>query len=211
MRFRNRVDAGQQLAVRLSRLSPADLVAVGMPRGGVPVAAEIALALQIPLDVVIVRKLGVPTHRELAMGAIGEDGVRYIDEEIVTAFGITADQIATVERIERVELQRRSSTYRQGAPRVSLNPKTVLVVDDGTATGSSARVACRVVRAYGAHRIVLAIPIASPGWDRALNNEADEFVALAEQDFGAVGELYDNFDATSDAEVIRCLERVREH
>lgn len=214
MRFRDRVDAGQQLAARLSQLAPAQhaantLVALGMPRGGVPVAAEVARALGIALDVVLVRKLGVPSHRELAMGAIGEDGVRFVDEDTVTALRVTPEELAAVEQMERVELDRRSKKYRQGAPRISLNGKTALVIDDGIATGATARVACRVVRAHGARRIVLAIPMAPPGWEQLMHGEADEFVTVAEQPFRAVGDLYDNFEPTSDAEVVRCVHSAR--
>jgi len=209
VRFRDRVDAGQQLAARLSHLPPADLVAVAMPRGGVPVAAEVASALGIPLDVVLVRKLGVPSHREVAMGAIGEDGVRFLDEQTVHALRITPEQIATVEQAERIELERRSLTYRQGAPRISLDGKTAVVIDDGIATGATARVACRVVRAHGAERVVLAVPIAPIGWEDLLAGEADEFIAVATQEFHAVGELYDDFSATSDTEVVRCLQQAR--
>ena len=180
-----------------------------MPRGGVPVAAEVALALGIPLDVVLVRKLGVPSRRELAMGAIGEDGVRFVDEDTVAALGITAQEIASVEQMERIELERRSTEYRRGAPRISLEHKTVLVIDDGIATGATARVACRVVRAHGAHRIVLAVPIAPPGWEELLDGEADDFVTVAIQSFRAVGDLYDDFSATTDEEVIECLRRQR--
>ncbi len=211
MRFRDRVEAGQRLAALLheATIKP-DTVVVGMPRGGVPVAAELATALNLPLDVVLVRKLGVPSHPELAMGAIGEDGIRFLDEQTIEALDITPAEIAAVERMERVELERRATAYRQGTQRVPLVGKTVLVIDDGIATGSTARVACRVVRAHGAQRVVLAVPIAPRGWDHSLKGEADEFVAVAEQDFRAVGELYDNFDATSDEEVVRCLQHSRE-
>ena len=205
MRFRDRVDAGQQLAARLRHLSTTDLIAVGMPRGGVPVAAQVARALGIPLDVVLVRKLGVPTHRELAMGAIGEGDVRFIEESTVAALNVTPDEVAKVERMERVELQRRAEMYRQGAPRQSIEHKTVVVIDDGMATGATARVACRVVRAQGARRVVLAVPIAPPGWADSMKDEADEFVAVAVQNFRAVGDLYDDFRATEDREVIDCL------
>ena len=209
MRFRDRVDAGQQLAARLEQLPTNNLVAVGMPRGGVPVAAQVALALGIPLDVVLVRKLGVPSHPELAMGAIGEDGVRFIDDRTVEALHISPDEIARVEQMERVELQRRGEMYRRGSPRLAIEHKTVVVVDDGMATGASARVACRVVRAQGALRIVLGVPIAPPGWEDVMSSEADEFVAVAVRNFRAVGDLYDDFRPTSDAEVVRCLERAR--
>lgn len=209
MRFRDRVDAGQQLAARLSDLSADDLIAVGLPRGGVPVAAQVALAFGIPLDVVLVRKLGVPFHPELAMGAIGEDDVRFIDHDTVAALGIKDADVSMVERAERAELQRRATKYRQGSARMSVDGKTAIVVDDGMATGASARVACRVVRAHGARRIILAVPIAPPGWEAQMRDEADEFEAVAVRNFRGVGELYEDFSPTSDEEVIECLRRSR--
>ncbi|MBI4883093.1 MAG: hypothetical protein HY826_03475 [Actinobacteria bacterium] len=215
MRFRDRVEAGQRLAAVLNDLILNDpngndpslngTVVVGMPRGGVPVAAQVALAFDLPLDVVLVRKLGVPSHPELAMGAIGEDSIRFLDDQTIQALDITPDEIAAVERRERKELERRVNAYRQGTQRVQLAGKAVWVIDDGIATGATARVACRVVRAHGAERVVLAVPIAPLGWDRNMRGEADAFVAVTEQNFRAVGELYDNFEATTDDEVVQCL------
>jgi predicted phosphoribosyltransferase len=170
----------------------------------------VALALGLALDVVLIRKLGAPSHPELAMGAIGEDGVRFLDQRLIAMLGVTPDEIDAVERAERVELERRAIRYRDGSARVALAGRAVLVIDDGLATGASARAACRVVRAHGASRVLLAVPIAPRGWEQMLTGEADEFITVAEQDFRAVGELYDNFDATRDEEVIACLSRSRD-
>ncbi len=208
MVFMNRVDAGRQLAVRLRPFACEDVVVVGLPRGGVPVADEVARALGAPLDVVVIRKLGVPFHEELAMGAIGEDGVRIINEEIVGSLRIPTEDIARVERSERVELDRRALLFRGGGDRVPLAGRTVIVVDDGLATGATARAACEVVRAHGAKRVILAVPVAPAGWEATLHHAADEYVCLsAPEDFRAVGQFYADFTATSDQEVVACLRR----
>ena len=144
MRFPNRVEAGRRLARRLEHLRGQDLVVLGLPRGGVPVALQVAEALDAPLDIIVVRKLGVPAQPELGMGAIGEDGVRVINEEIVTMTGVTATELASVETHERAELERRARRFRGDRPRVGLVGRVVVVVDDGIATGSTARAACRM-------------------------------------------------------------------
>ena len=208
MIFQNRVDAGRQLAARLRSLGHEGVVVLGLPRGGVPVADEVARALGAPLDVVVVRKLGVPTRPELAMGAIGEDGVRIINDEIVGVLRIASGQIAQVERRERAELHRRAELFRAGRSRVPVAARTVVIVDDGLATGATARAACLVVRAHGAARVVLAVPVAPLGWEEKLGEAADEYVCLfAPEDFDAVGQFYADFTATSDDEVIECLRR----
>jgi len=215
--FSDRVDAGQQLAVKLDRYRNDDVVVVGLPRGGVPVAREVALALQAPLDVIIVRKLGVPFQPELAMGAIGEGGVRVIDNEAARGFGVSRKDLATVEQRERHELERRSQKLRSIREQIPLAGRVVLVVDDGIATGSTARAACRVARAGGAARIVLAVPVAPAGWTARIGNVADEFVAIETPEwFRAVGQFYDDFGQTTDDEVAACLESIpsaasREH
>lgn len=206
--FSNRIDAGQQLAARLGNLRGPDTVVVGLPRGGVPVAAEVARELGAPLDVILVRKLGVPFQPELGMGAIGEDGVRVINTDIVRMVGVDDREVADVEARERKELQRRSELYRRGRPRVPLGGRTVVVVDDGVATGSTARAACQVARAEGATRVVLAVPVAPGDWTLRLVGEADEFIALTTpRDFSGVGQFYRDFSQTSDHEVTACLDR----
>ena len=164
MVFADRVDAGRRLAARLGHLRGEPVVVLGLPRGGVPVAFEVAAALGAPLDVIVVRKLGVPFQPELGMGAIGEDGARIINDEIVRLAGVTDRQLAEVESRERAELERRALRFRGDRPRVPLEGRIAVVVDDGIATGSTARAACQVARAHGAARVVLAVPVAPPGW-----------------------------------------------
>ncbi len=207
MVFLDRRDGGRQLAARLVHLADdPDVVVVGLPRGGVPVAAQVAAALRAPLDVIVVRKLGVPFQPELAMGAIGEDDVRVINDEVVRMAHVTADEIATVERRERDELDRRASRFRRGRPRIPLAGKAVVIVDDGVATGSTARAACLVARAEGAARVVLATPVAPYDWTIRLADAADEFVAVhTPVDFHAVGQFFRDFTQTDDEQVVELL------
>lgn len=212
MVFLDRADAGRQLAARLAPLAGEPLVVLGLPRGGVPVAYMVATALDAPLDVVVVRKLGVPFQPELAMGAIGEDGVRVLNDAVVRLAGVSPEEVAAVEAREREELERRVGRLRRACPRVPLVGRTALVVDDGIATGSTARAACRVARARGAARVVLAVPVAPHGWESRMGPEADELVCVTTPKlFSAVGELYVHFPQTSDEEVVRCLERAAAH
>ena len=210
MRFRDRSDAGRRLAgvVQEAGIGGSDVVVLGLPRGGVPVAFEVAQALGAPLDVIVVRKLGVPFQPELAMGAIGEDGVRVENEDVVTSAALGAVDIAAVERQERAELERRARRYRGDGARLDLRGRTALIVDDGIATGSTARAACQVARAQGASRVVLAVPV-TPGASRAaLRDVCDEVLCVAVPDpFFAVGEWYDDFTPTSDDEVVELLRR----
>ena len=208
MAFIDRADAGRRLAARLQHLRGDQVVVLGLPRGGVPVAYEVARALDAPLDVIVVRKLGVPFQPELGMGAIGEGGVRIINEEVVSIAGVSASQLDEVEARERTELEVRVRRFRGGRPPIGLEGRIVVVVDDGIATGSTARAACQVARARGAARVVLAVPVAPPDWRGRLGKFADELVCLHTPDpFYAVGQFYDNFTQTSDEEVVACLER----
>lgn len=208
MYFTDRTDAGHRLAARLKHLRESDAVVVGLPRGGVPVAAEVARSLDAPLDICIVRKLGVPYQPELGMGAIGEDGARVVNESIRRAAAVGEEQLAAVERAERAELERRAARYRGGRAPVPLQGRTVVVVDDGIATGSTAKAACQVVRARGASRVVLAVPVAPPGWQRYVGAAADEKVCLFEPvAFMAIGEFYADFSQTGDEEVLSALAR----
>lgn len=210
MRFRDRVDAGRHLAgvartADFGGLAPAVL---GLPRGGVPVAFEIATALGAPLDVLVVRKLGVPSQPELAMGAIGEGGVRVENEDVVGPSGLRAATVDAAERRERPELDRRAAIYRRGRGRLDVAGRCVIVVDDGIATGSSARAACQVARALGAARIVLAVPVASRSAALELRRDCDElWCLLAPEHFFAVGEWYRDFTPTSDEHVVELLRR----
>lgn len=206
--FANRQEAGRRLADELRSFENRDdVVVVGLPRGGVPVAAEVADRLGAPLDVIIVRKLGVPAQPEVAMGAIGEHGVRVVDDDIVRRAGVSRRDLELVEGRERAELERRASAYRAGRPPLPLGGKVVVVVDDGVATGSTARAACQVVRGAGAAEVVLAVPVAPTDWTRRLDDAADVYVAAeTPRRFDAVGRFYDDFSATTDDEVVSCLE-----
>ncbi len=207
MRFQHRIDAGRRLGDHLRGIvHDPHVVVVGLPRGGVPVAAEVAAALDAPLDVIGVRKLGVPTQPEFAMGAIGEGGARWLDAEIVRRAGVTDEELDAVERRARDELERRLRRIRAQHPPVDLAGTTTIVVDDGIATGATARAACRVARAHGADRIVLATPVAPRDWTERLAGVADELVALSTpRGFRAVGHHYDDFGQTSEGEVIEHL------
>jgi putative phosphoribosyl transferase len=204
--FADRVDAGRRLAERLTHLAGRPLVVLGLPRGGVPVAFEVARALGAPLDVLLVRKLGVPFQPELAMGAIGEDGVRVLNDDVITAAGVDPDEVTAVDGRERVELDRRVAAYRGGRPRVPLDGRTAVVVDDGLATGATARAACRVAREHGASHVVLAVPVAPPACGAI--DDADEVVWVATPEpFFAIGQFYEDFSQLSDADVTACLDR----
>jgi len=207
-RFADRVDAGRRLAEHLQDYRDQDVLVVGLPRGGVPVAYEVATSLGAPLDVLVVRKLGVPYQPELAFGAIGEGGIRVLNDSVMRHVRLTEADIAAVEAAQRVELQRRVDRYRGGREQLPLSGRVVLIVDDGFATGSTARAACLVARAQGAAKVVLAAPIGSADTVAALRDCADDVVCLgAPQYFVAVGQGYRNFSQTSDEEVCALLER----
>jgi putative phosphoribosyl transferase len=210
--FIDRSDAGRRLAGLLeSRLRAGDVVVheavvLGLPRGGVPVGAEVAGVLRAPLDVLVVRKLGVPFQPELAFGAIGEQGVRVINDEVVRSLRLSAGDMAQVEAREREELERRSRRYRGERPPAALEGRTAVIVDDGVATGSTARAACLIARAQGATRIVLAVPVAPRGWVHRLTDVADELVSVdTPRSFFAIGQFYEDFAPTTDEEVRDCL------
>jgi putative phosphoribosyl transferase len=205
--YRDRADAGTRLAERLAAYAGrADVVVLGLPRGGVPVAAEVAGALGAPLDVFCVRKLGVPGDEELAMGAIATGGVVVLNERVVSELGVSAQVLAEVAAVEREELERRDRAYRGDRPPVPLAGRTVIVVDDGLATGATMRAAVRAVRAAGPRRVVVAVPVAASETCRAVEADADEVVCpLVPDGFRSVGGWYEDFSATSDDEVRRCL------
>jgi putative phosphoribosyl transferase len=205
--FMDRRDAGRQLAARLRHFKGTGVVVLGLPRGGVPVAAEVAGALGAPLDVCLVRKLGVPFQPELGMGAIGEGGVRVINDDVVRTARATEDELARVEAREREVLDSRARHYRGGREPARIEGRTALVVDDGVATGSTARAACRIARARGAARIVLAVPVAPRDFTERLAEDADELICLhTPQTFYAVGQFYADFSQIDDDEVVACLE-----
>jgi len=209
--FADRADAGRRLASMLTtlpddRLLAGSVVVLGLPRGGVPVAYEIAIALAAPLDVIVVRKIGVPAQPELAMGAIGEGDVRIVNEVVMRRSGVSPAQFAEVEARERKELARRAGRFRGNRDRVPITGRTALIVDDGIATGSTARAACQVARAQGAARVILAVPVAPPSAIHALREVADQVISLAwPEQFLAIGQFYDDFTATPDDEVVHLL------
>ena len=204
--FKDRVDAGRQLAEQLEFLRGQDVVVLGLPRGGVPVAAEVAQALDLPLDVIVVRKLGVPYQPELAMGAIGEGGVRVLNNDVLGLAQIAEDELADVERRERVELDSRVIRFRQGRERRDLTGRTALVIDDGIATGSTARVACLVAKGLGAAKVIFAVPVGAGDSIRDLPG-ADEVVCLSvPRQLIAIGHHYYDFTPTTDDEVSALLD-----
>jgi predicted phosphoribosyltransferase len=207
MRFADRHDAGRRLAERLRALAADEPVVLGLPRGGVPVAVEVARALDAPLDVILVRKLGVPSRPELAMGALGEDGVRVVDATLVERLGISERALARVEARERTELERRARRYRGERTPIPITGRDVVIVDDGLATGATARAAILVARARGARRVVVAVPVAPPDTVVALGDQADEVISLETPSaMVAVGAAYVDFSPTSDEEVVALLE-----
>ncbi len=208
MPFLDRADAGRRLAGKLLHLRGADVAVLGLPRGGIPVAYEVARALGAALDVIVVRKIGLPSQPELAMGAIGEDGVRIINRSVVIGERITEHEFMQVEERERAEVERRARRFRGDRPRTPLTGRTAVIVDDGIATGSTARAACEVARAHGAARVVLAVPVAPRAAIPALSSVADEVVCLETPDrFMAIGQWYGDFSQTSDEEVVTLLHR----
>ena len=208
MLFADRADAGRRLAARLEHLRGEPVVVLGLPRGGVPVALEVARALGAPLDVIVVRKLGVPFQPELGMGAVGEDGVQVINRELVRLAGVPANELAAVQAREHAQVEARAARYRVHRAREPLAGRVAVVVDDGIATGSTARAACQVARAHGAARVVLAVPVAPPGWEARIAGAADEMVCVdTPGDFFAIGQFYADFSQATDDEVIACLER----
>ncbi|MGZ8733866.1 MAG: phosphoribosyltransferase family protein [Acidimicrobiia bacterium] len=208
--FRDRHDAGRQLAFHLEQLREEHPVVVGLPRGGVPVAYEVANALGAPLDVIVVRKLGVPFQPELGMGALGEDGVRVLNERVMRAAGVTDEELASVEAREAAEVTRRARSFRGDRPMIELAGRTVIIVDDGLATGGTARAAIQVARAHGARRVVLAVPVAPQEAAHDMADEADRVVVMLQpRRFSAVGQFYADFTQTSDEEVIALLAAAR--
>jgi predicted phosphoribosyltransferase len=211
MRFLDRRDAGRQLAAKLSGYAgdPSVLV-LGLPRGGVPVAYEVARALHAPLGVFVVRKLGLPGHRELAMGAIASGGVRVLNPDVSDGLRISPAEVESVAARELLELERQERTYRpagsNAAPLPELAGRTVLVVDDGLATGSTMRAAVQALRQSGPKRIVVAVPVAAPETARSLRQEADVVCLSTPREFQAVSTWYEDFSQTTDEEVRQLLE-----
>jgi putative phosphoribosyl transferase len=211
-RFHDRHDAGSQLAERLGTYADRDdVIVLALPRGGVPVGYEVARALDAPLDVFVVRKLGLPWREELAMGAIASGGVRVLDAELIRAARVTDEEIRQVTTTEQAELERRESQYRGERPFPDVSGKIVILVDDGLATGSTMRAAVTALRQERPARIVVAVPVAAPETCNAFREIADEIVcASTPEPFRAVGYWYDDFSQTTDDEVHALLERATE-
>ena len=206
--FRDRHEAGVALAGLLQGYARRnDVVVLGLPRGGVPVAYEVATSLEVPLDVFSVRKLGVPGHPELAMGAIASGGVQVLNHEVLAWYQPSADTVAAVARVEMRELERREQLYRQGRPLVLVEGRTVILVDDGLATGSTMRAAVQAIRQLHAGAVVVAAPVGAPDTCQAMRQVADDVVCVFTPDaFTAVGAWYEDFSETSDDEVRRLLQ-----
>ncbi|MFZ4388189.1 MAG: phosphoribosyltransferase [Chthoniobacterales bacterium] len=202
-RFHNREEAGRLLALRLGHYANRpDVIILALPRGGVPVGYEVSHALNTPLDVLVVRKLGVPGHEEMAMGAIATGAVRLLNLPMISALHITPHSVVDVERRELAELERREKLYRGSRPRLETSGKTVILVDDGIATGSTMQAAIASLRQRQVERIVVATPVAPPSVLEILRQLADEVVcAMTPEDFRGVGQWYDDFSQTSDEEV----------
>jgi putative phosphoribosyl transferase len=211
MLFQDRFEAGRILASRLSQFAQRnDVIVLGLPRGGIPVAFEVAKALNSPLDVFVVRKLGVPGREELAMGAIAS-GIRVVNRAVVDALGIKNDEIEEAATEQRAELERREREYRNGRPMLDVHNRTVILIDDGLATGSSMRVAAMALRKREPARIVIAVPVAAPSTCEELESEADQVVcAITPEPFLAVGQWYRDFRQTSDDEVHKLLDRANQ-
>ena len=211
-RFTNRREAGKLLAERLvaSYANSSNVMVLGLPRGGVPVAFEVALALHAPLDVLVVRKLGCPGNSELAVGAIAEGGIRVLNEDVVRILEIDTAVIEAITRQESQEMNRRVQAYRGSHPALDLRGKTVIVVDDGVATGSTLRAAIRSIRTHHPARIIAAVPTIARSTYREMLPEVDDMVALqTPEPFFGVGEWYTDFHQTSDAEVSALMQRAR--
>lgn len=208
--FANRREAGVELATKLSRYAGRnDVVVLALPRGGVPVAFEVAEALDAEFDIFLVRKLGMPGHREYAMGAIASGGVRVLSQDVIRAYGIPSHVIESIAREEQAELERRERAYREGAALVNLRGRIVILVDDGLATGSTMRAAVQAVRQHEPSRVIVAVPVGAPSTCEEFAAIADEAVcARTPEPFSAVGQWYLDFSETTDDEVRTLL---REH
>jgi predicted phosphoribosyltransferase len=208
LRFRDRTDAGRKLATALAEYAGrSDVIVLGLPRGGVVVAAEVARTLAAPLDVCLVRKLGVPGYPELAMGAIASGGVLVLSDDLIRDLRITPAMVDNVAAAERAELERREVAYRGRRPPIAVRDRTIILVDDGLATGSTMEAAARAIRQQSPAAVVIAVPVSSHEASERLARVADRVVCLGTPyPFHAVGQWYDSFDQTTDAEVVELLE-----
>lgn len=207
-RFVNREQAGQLLAQRLHAYAGCkDAVVLALPRGGLPLGFAVASELALPLDILLVRKLGLPGHEEFAMGAIASGGLRFLQEDIVDIYAIPASAIEAIVQRETLELSRRENVYRAGRPALSLQKRVVILVDDGLATGATMKVAVLALRKADPARVIIAVPVASAEAINTLKSDVDEIICLMTPDpFYAVSAWYEHFEQTSDEEVIRLLD-----
>ena len=204
--FKDRAEAGRLLGTALMQLAEEDVVVLGLPRGGVPVAREVARVLAAPLDVIVVRKLGLPYRPELAMGAIGEGDVAFIDWGVVSAAGVTGAQLAMLIQREREVLEWKASLFRGDREPLDLEGRVVVIVDDGIATGSTVKAAVRVTRALGADRVIVAAPVAPADTVEDLRSVSDAVLVLeTPEPFYSIGQFYDDFSPSSDSEVLAAL------
>jgi len=203
--FTNRADAGRRLGAALGSLRETDPIVLGLPRGGVPVAAEVAAALDAPLDVLVVRKLGLPFQPEVAMGAIGEGGVQVVNEGLIARAGVTGIRLEEVEARERATLEARVAQLRPDGARLDLSDRTAIIVDDGIATGATSTAACAVARRLGARRVIVAAPVGGPDAVQLVQGADDVVCLLQPAGFQAVGAYYDDFTPTRDADVVALL------
>jgi putative phosphoribosyl transferase len=210
--FSNRTEAGRLLAEKLVKYADrTDVIVLGLPRGGVPVAYEVAKRLGVPLDVFIVRKLGVPGFEELAVGAIASGGVRVLNEDVLRALPNADETIESITARETAELERREQSYRDGRPAPELRDRIVILIDDGLATGATMRAAVKALRQRGAAKIVVAVPVGPPDTCREFEDQADEVICTSVPEFfQAVGQYYEDFSQTSDDEVRELLARAAE-
>lgn len=206
--YENRSDAGRKLAARLQKYRDRSPIIIALPRGGVPVAYEVARALGAPLDVLVARKIGAPGQEEFGIGAIAQGGAVYLNAELVRDLGVTREYLDAVTRRETAEMARRVKAYRGNRPPLDVSGRTVIVVDDGLATGATTRAAVKALRAQSPKEIILAVPVCAPESEFELRAEYDEVIcASAPQHFRAVGLWYEDFEQTTDEEVVSLLAR----
>jgi len=208
MKFRSRQEAGRELALRLHKYAGRDdVIVLGVPRGGIPVAFEVATALRVPLDIFVLRKLGVPGHEELAFGAIGSGGIRVLNRDVIANLGVSEAEIASVTKSEQAELERREHHYRGERPPLNVAEKTVILIDDGIATGASLRAAIHAIRKMRPAAIVVATPVAPRLTCSLLRQDVDELVCVeVPEPFYGVGQFYQDFSQVSDEEVVQFLQ-----
>lgn len=210
MLYKDRYDAGQQLAEKLKKYTDDKPIILALPRGGVILGYAVAKALKAPLDVIVPRKIGAPYHPEFGVGAIAPNGVRIINSDTINLLKISDSEIEEITELETLEMNRRIKLYRKDLPPLDVNGKTVIVVDDGIATGVSTRAAIMSIKKMSPQKIVLAVPVCPPETTAKFQKEVDEFICLNEfPDFFAVSAYYNNFEQTSDAEVINLLQKAK--